>query len=346
MRGEVKQLIDVGEIERRTGAGNNSRSGKKIAALALFALAICFSLFAGDALLAQRRTGRARSTVAQIRSTSVIVQTEPATENAVVWLDEVRRGVTNAQGRLEVRPVAAGRHTLRVRARGFAERVVPILPAQRGRILIRLARTTDEAELAFQEAEERRDRAASEEECQTVADLYRRALSLRPRFAAAHVGLARTLLAMNRREDALEQIREARLDRPNYAEASVVEGRIHRADVNPEAAIESYRRAIREARGRQPEAFTGLGIIHEERGRYEEAADSFRRAIAQLSDSEPILYQLLGAVYERQEKYREAVEAYERYLTLAPEGNLAPAIRSVIDQLRRQAAGEGMIQPD
>lgn len=71
-----------------------------------------------------------------------------------------------------------------------------------------------------------------------------------------------------------------------------------------------------------------------------EAAAEYRAAISQLSDSEPILYQLLGAVYERMEKYKEAVAAYEKYLQLAPQGNLAPAVRSIIDQLRKQAEGQ------
>jgi hypothetical protein len=48
----------------------------------------------------------------------------------------------------------------------------------------------------------------------------------------------------------------------------------------------------------------------------------------------------LGAVLERVEKYKEALAAYENYLRLAPNGNLAPAVRSIIDQVRRQAAGE------
>ena len=88
----------------------------------------------------------------------------------------------------------------------------------------------------------------------------------------------------------------------------------------------------------QPEAWTGLGIVFEEEGRHAEAADAFRKAIAQLSDTEPALYQLLGNAYERLEKYREAVAAYEKYLELAPEGSFAPAIGSIIDQLRQQAA--------
>ncbi len=56
-----------------------------------------------------------------------------------------------------------------------------------------------------------------------------------------------------------------------------------------------------------------------------------------------MIYQLLGAAYEKQQKYKEAVVAYEKYLELAPNGSLAPALRSIIDQLRREAAGQEII---
>jgi tetratricopeptide (TPR) repeat protein len=118
----------------------------------------------------------------------------------------------------------------------------------------------------------------------------------------------------------------------------VVEGRILRASAQNAEAVEAYGRAIREARGFQPEAHTGLGIIYEEEGKYEQAAAVYLKAVAQLADTEPVLYELLGRVYERLEKYKEAVAAYEKYLALAPTGKLAPAIESVIEQLRKQAA--------
>jgi len=40
---------------------------------------------------------------------------------------------------------------------------------------------------------------------------------------------------------------------------------------------------------------------------------------------------------------KDAVVAYEKYLALAPNGSLAPAIRSIIEQLRRDAAGQEII---
>jgi tetratricopeptide (TPR) repeat protein len=277
---------------------------------------------------------RSQKPAAAQSSKSIIVRTEP---KAIVWMDEVRRGVTGDDGRLTLAKVSAGRHTLRVRARGFKETTLAVAPARRGTIDVKLVRTSDEAELLFQQAEEARESAREEEGRKQAAELYRQALRLRPRFAAAHLGLARALLDLNDYNTALEEINAARAARPLYPEASAVEGRILRMAADTNAAIDSFRRAIREGRGFQPEAHTGLALVLEEKGRYEEAAEEFRAAILQLSDTEPVLYQLLGAAYEKLEKYKEAVAAYEKYLELAPEGTLAPAVRSILDQLRRQA---------
>ncbi|HEV7858222.1 MAG TPA: tetratricopeptide repeat protein [Pyrinomonadaceae bacterium] len=316
--------------------------------LSLFALTTVFIAGSSSApqLLAQKRK-KTRATKASAASVStnaaniIDVRTEP---NAIVWLDEVRRGTTNAAGQLTIWKVAkvpGGRHMLRVRASGFKEASLPWIPG-RGNAVVRLVRTTDEAELTFQQAEEAREKARDDGEKEKAARLYRRALELRPTFAAAHVGLARVLLDQNDYRGALAEISLARRARPVYPEASAVEGRIQRAAAFENEAIESYQRAISEGRGFQPEAHTGLAIVLEDKGKLAEAAEEFSKAIAQLSDTEPVLYQLLGAVYEKQEKYREAVAAYEKYLALAPEGSLAPAIRSVIDQLRREAAGQGL----
>lgn len=317
--------------------------------LRVFLCALCVT-FASSALniSAHANTHAAqRKKTATVNTTparSLTVRTEP---RAAVWLDDIRHGTTNDAGELLIKSVAAGRHTLRVRATGFIERTLPVLPAKRGAFDVRLTRTTDAAELAFQQAEDARERATPEAARQDAAELYRRALVLRPRFPAAHVGLARVLLSRDEYDAALEEIDNARDDRRGgvYPEATAVEGRIHRAAAHPEESVASYRRAIREARGRQPEAHAGLGIVLEEKGDYEGAVASLRKAIAQLNDTEPALYQLLGAAYEKLERWQDAVAAYDKYLELAPDGKLAPAIRSIIDQLRQQAA-EQEAQPD
>ena len=283
-----------------------------------------------------------RSSATATGSPSLTITTEP---NAAIWLDEVRRGVTDASGKFALTKISSGRHVLRVRANGFKETSLPLLPARRGAINVKLLRTTDEAELLFQQAEEARDKAKDDEARKEAAELYRRALKVRSAFPSARVGLARVLMDLNDYRNALAEIEAARRTRPIYPEASAVEGRINREAADTDEAIKSFRRAITEAHGFQPEAHVGLARIFEDRGQYEAAAPEYEVAIKQLSDTEPVIYQLLGAAYEKLEKYKEAVGAYEKYLQLAPNGSLAPAVRSIIDQVRREAAGQEL-KPD
>ncbi len=291
--------------------------------IALLAVAL-----AGGAL-AQRRTQRATSPAA--RTLTIVTEA-----NAIVWVDEVRRGTTDASGKLVQVKVSSGSHTLRVRANGFKEVSQPVTAVQRGEIRVRLLRTSDEAELAFQKAETARETARDDGARQQAAELYRRTLTRRSSFAAAHVGLARVLLDLNDTNGALAEIEAARRDRPEYPEASAVEGRIYRDTGQTDDAIGSFNRAIRESRGFQPEAHVGIGRVYEDKGQYDLAAREFQIAITQLSDTEPIIYQLLGVAHEKNGNSKEAIIAYENYLRLAPNGSLAPAVRSIVEQLKAE----------
>jgi tetratricopeptide (TPR) repeat protein len=271
--------------------------------------------------------------------TPLVITTEP---NAIVWIDEIRRGTTDPSGKLSLTKVSPGRHTVRVRASGFKETTAALLPGRRT-LAVKLVTTTDQAELLFQQAETAREKARDDAARQKAADLYREAIKLRPSFPAARVGLARILLDLNEFKDAHTEIDAARRARPSYPEASAVEGRIYREEALDREAIGSFRRAIREAGGLQPEAYVGLAKVYEDKGQFELAVAEYRKAIAQLSDSEPVIYQMLGAAYERIEKPKEAMAAYEKYLELAPNGSYAAAIRSILEQLKREAAGEQII---
>ena len=276
---------------------------------------------------------------ASVYAQSLTISTEP---NAIVWIDEIRRGNTDDSGKLTVNKVSAGRHTVRVRARGFKETTAPLLPGRRA-LAVKLVPATDPAELLFQEAEAAREKARDDAALQKAADIYREALKARAAYPAAHVGLARVLMDLNEFKDAHAEIEAARRTRPAYAEASAIEGRIFREEAFADEAIRSFRRAIKEGGGAQPEAYVGLARVYEDKGLFEEAIVSFKKALAQLSDSEPVIYQMLGAAYEKAEKPKEAVAAYEKYLQLAPNGSYAAAIRSILDQLKREAAGEQII---
>mgnify|MGYP002085190936 FL=1 len=134
-----------------------------------------------------------------------------------------------------------------------------------------------------------------------------------------------------------------------FPEVSAVEGRIYKADGEEEKAIASFKRAIKEGAGFQPEAHTGLGLLYKEKAEgfaasgdfeneaatYKLAAAELKTALAQLSGAEPVLYELLGNVYEKMQKYAEAIAIYEEYLRLFPETPEATTFRSYIVQVKK-----------
>ena len=311
---------------------------RAVARPACFIIAlVLFSSLCLEATGQKHRPARSASAVPPVSSLSIT--TEP---NAIVWIDEVRRGQTDTTGKLVLNNLSTRPHTMRVRAMGFKESTTP-LPSGKRAVSVKLLRSTDQAELLFQQAEDAREKAKGDEAKQKAAELYRQALGLRSVFPAAHLGLARALFDLNEYQKALSEIEAARRGRPVYAEASAVEGRINREAAFTEEAINSFRRSIREAKGFQPEAHVGLARVFEDKGQYAEAIAEYQKAIDQLSDSEPVIYQLLGAAYEKQQNFKGAVAAYEKYLQLAPNGSLAPALRSIIEQLRRDAAGQEIV---
>jgi tetratricopeptide (TPR) repeat protein len=296
-----------------------------------------FSFVASFLLLAV--TGIAMVQRATVKTPALTVHTEP---KAIVWIDEIRRGTTDDSGSLAITKLSPGRHTVRVRAAGFKEVTTPLLPGRKT-LAVKLVTTTDEAELMFQQAEAARESARDDASREKAADLYREAIQLRPSYPAAQVGLARLLMDLNQFKEAHAAIDAARRARAVYPEASAVEGRIYGEAAFTDQAIRSFRRAIREGNGFQPEAHVGLAKVLEEKGQFEEAVVELKKAIDQLSDSEPVIYQMLGSAYEKVEKPKDAVAAYEKYLELAPNGSYAGAIRSILDQLKREAAGEQII---
>lgn len=297
-------------------------------------------------LQAQRQSpGPAKQ--ASVRKITVI--SEP---RATVWIDGVRYGKTDTEGRLEIKTVAPGGHVFRVRADGFTEKTLSITAGHRGDLKISLSKTTDEAELTFQEAE----RLTSVDR-EKAANAFRRATRLRPNYVDAFIGLARVLSEAGDLEDAKDAIAAARRLRPGLAEASAIDGRIHKENGEEAQAIAAFKRAIAEGRGFQPEAYTGLGLLYKERAEgfggsgdfenedanYNQSANYLKTALKQLSGAPDaiVIYQLLGLLYERQKRYAEAIAIYEEFLRLFPNSVEAEAVRSFIVQLKK-----GQISPD
>jgi len=277
---------------------------------------------------------------------SITVVTEP---DARVWINGVLYGTTDENGRLEIKTVLSGRRVIRVLAPSFAEVNKPLLPTQKGEIKIALTETRDPAELAFQEGERQGtlDRAKAEA-------AYRKAIAANPKLVPAHVGLLRTLAEGRSYDKALDALKELRKISPRNAEASAIEGRIHKDQGDEAKAIASFKRAITEGGGFQPEAYAGLGLLYQSRAEglsddeeqqtaaYNEAAKSLMVAIKQLSGAPDaaIIYQLVGMIYEQQKRYKEAIALYEDFLKTFPDSPEAEAVRSFILQIKKEIAAQ------
>lgn len=289
----------------------------------------------------------AASSFAQTNRTITIV-TEP---QASVWINDIQYGKTNDDGKLVIKNAPNGARKLRVRAYGFKETTQNLTAAQKGDVKIELAKTNDEAEIAFQEAEKQ----ASLDRREAIK-FYEKAVTLRPRYPEAYLALARVSLDAGDIDGALKAIKQAQKLRPAYAEASAVEGRIYLAEGNEEKAIAAFKRAVAEGKGFQPEAYTGLGLFYKdkaesaagdgdyegEKAYYELAAANLKKAIAQLGTAPDAItiYQLLGLAYERMKNYKEAIALYEEFLRIFPDSNEASAVESFIVQLKKQMNDE------
>ncbi|HVF48298.1 MAG TPA: tetratricopeptide repeat protein [Pyrinomonadaceae bacterium] len=265
---------------------------------------------------------------------------------AIVWIDGIRYGRTNKDGVLEIKTVAPGAHTLRLRADGFKDKSQPLAATAKGEIAVTLVKTDDPAELAYQEGE----RLANEDRERSAA-AYRRALKARPNYPDAYIGLARVLLEDGDLEEAGKALAAVRRLKPGHAEASAVEGRLHKESGEETRAITAFKRSIAEGRGFQPEAYTGLGLLYKEKAEgfggsgdfenetanYVEAAKNLKIALKQLAGAPDtiVIYQLLGLVYERQKKHVDAIATYEEFLRIFPTSAEATAVRSFIVQLKK-----------
>lgn len=281
---------------------------------------------------------------AQTRKITIV--TEP---DARIWINGVLYGTTDENGRLEIKTVLPGRRTIRVLAPSFSEVSKPLLPTQRGEIKIPLTETRDPAELAFHEGERQStlDRAKAEA-------AYRKAIAADPKLVSAHVGLLRNLAEGRSYDKALTALKELRKVSPRNAEASAIEGRIHKDLGDEEKAIASFKRAITEGGGFQPEAYAGLGLLYQSRAEglgdeedkqtaaYNEAAKDLMMAVKQLSGAPDaaVIYQLVGMIYEQQKRYKEAIALYEDFLKTFPDSPEAEAVRSFIVQIKKEIAAQ------
>lgn len=268
------------------------------------------------------------------RRAAVLVVTG-AVPGAIVAIDGIRFGRTDANGTRRIETAGPGRHSVRIRQVGFRDDVQPAVLVAGATVKIRAKQVpaTDKAELAFLNA----DNLAFDGKHTEAVALYKDAIAARNgKYVLAQIGLARSLLALKELDDAAEAVAAVIASDPANAEARTVSANILRERGFYDEAAAEYRKAIALSRTRVPEAHTGLAISLGDQGSLAPSAAEFTKAIAQNLDAEPLLYQLRGNVYERLQRPAQALADYMRFLALAPTHPLAPAVQSVVERLKAE----------
>jgi len=269
---------------------------------------------------------------ARVRTGALKVITGRA--DSVVFINNVRHGVTSDKGELDLPHVIAGSYPVRVRTSGYADSNIRVVVTAGGSQTLKVTQqqTGDEPTLRYQKAEALRDKGKNKE----AVEEYRQALSLRS-FSEARIGMARSLIALQEFQEAEKQIQTAiKNGGGTLVEAQTVLANLRRHQGLGDESIVEYRKALRLARGNSFEAHIGLAIALNEQGSVDEAVREYRIGIIQDMETEPILYYQLAEILENAHRNKEAIEAYRNYLRLDPEGEYASAVESIIERLKEE----------
>ncbi|MEK6300219.1 MAG: tetratricopeptide repeat protein [Acidobacteriota bacterium] len=261
---------------------------------------------------------------------------------SVVFINNVRHGATNDKGELDLPRVKAGSYPVRVRTVGYIDWNGSVLiVASRSRTLkVTQPPMSDQAALHYQKGDELRDKGKNKDAVQE----YQQALTARPNSFEAHIGAARSYIALQDFQGAEKHIQAAmKSGGRTLAEAQTVLANLRRSQGLVEDSIVEYRKALRLARGISFEAHIGLAIalneLNESRNDprlIDEVAKEYRIGIAQDMETEPILYYQLAEILEKAGRNRQAIEAYRNYLRLDPEGEYSSAAESIIERLKEE----------
>jgi tetratricopeptide (TPR) repeat protein len=295
-------------------------------------IALC-AILASAQTQAQRKRGAGNRALTPGRTYGSLKVTT-GQPGSVIFINNIRHGVTDEQGVAEIKRCWTGSFTARVRSVGFADWNGKVLIKANAATVLKVTQTptTDEALVHYQKGEALRDKAKNADAIKE----FKAALALRPVFFEARLALARSSIST---QDFQECERQIDLAEKNYgrplAESHTVLGNLRRQQGLLDEAIEAYRKAIRLAGGNAFEAHIGLAIALHEDGDTDGAVKEYRLGILQDMESEPVLYYQLGEILEAAERNKEAIEAYTKYIQLDPEGELVGAAESIIEQLKK-----------
>ena len=145
---------------------------------------------------------------------------------------------------------------------------------------------------------------------------YEKAVELKPDQAIAWYNLGNIFLEhLEKYEDAVEAYDKAVRFDPDYAAAWYSRGNALVKWEKPEAAVDSYEKALSLKSSEDPELLSSLGWALHELRRYSEAIEIYDRVLYLQPQNYQVLYNRGNALYQL-ERYSEAIVDYERAIAI------------------------------
>ena len=146
-------------------------------------------------------------------------------------------------------------------------------------------------------------------------EAYERAITIRPHYAEAHVGLGDAKAAKGENEAAIAHYQKALLLDPLNARVQFALGKIYYSEKGLYyEAVSAYKKAI-DLDQSFLEARMGLGEIYDEKGLYKDAFAEYKKVI-EIEPKHTAAHYNLAMAYEKLDP-REAIVQWERYIGIA-----------------------------
>jgi len=173
----------------------------------------------------------------------------------------------------------------------------------------------------------------------TISDLtakraaFRKALSLDPTYYYAQYGIGGSFMLEGRLDEAIVALNKALEMKPGMQDALRLQGSIYMDKGMPLQARSVFEQAL-SADSTDAQLMMGLGQAFSQLERYESAEKTFRKAVA-LHPEESEFYYYIGLVCEMSGRPADALASFQKFAREAPDHELAPAVRRMIERLKQ-----------
>jgi tetratricopeptide (TPR) repeat protein len=158
-----------------------------------------------------------------------------------------------------------------------------------------------------------------------ATDEYEKALSVRPDFIAARLGLARSLYSDHRGAEAEQHVKAVLEASPDNAEANYLEGELLVDQKAYRQALPFLLKALHVSNDELPYVHADLSAVYEDSGELVDAITEMKKAI--VVDVDGGYYYRLGHLYIKEGHKTEAAEALQESERLRRKANAASQFR-------------------